>query len=146
MCIRDRLLHTWKKRTKISFESIPEFLVSLGYKRAAVVSDKGEFAIRGGIVDIFPVASVDPFRIDFFGDEIEQIRTFDPIGQKSIGKTEKVFISPADEMQLIQNAKRLVNISDYLEDPIIFWDDLLAIEDTFAVSYTHLTLPTICSV
>ena len=125
------LLHRWKKGTKIPFDSLPELLVSLGYVRSAVVSDKGEFAIRGGILDIFPVASSDPYRIEFFGDEIEEIRTFDPVGQKSIKKGQEVFLCPAKEMPLLQKANRLVNIIDYLDDPIIFWDDLLAIEDTY---------------
>lgn len=117
--------HTWKKGTRVSFDDLGEFLTNLHYKRTAVVSDKGEFAIRGGILDIFPVSSQDPFRIEFFGDEIDQIRTFDPVGQKSIVKASEVFICPAKEMP------EQANISDYLDDPIIFWDDLLAIEDTY---------------
>jgi transcription-repair coupling factor (superfamily II helicase) len=125
------LLHRWKKGSKVSFDTLPELLISLGYVRNPVVSDKGEFAIRGGILDLFPVASSDPFRIEFFGDEIEEIRTFDPVGQKSIAKAEEVFLCPAKEMPLLQKATRLVNIADYLDDPILFWDDLLAIEDTY---------------
>lgn len=125
------LLHRWKKGTKIPFDSLPELLTNLGYKRAAVVSDKGEFALRGGILDLFPVSSPDPFRIDFFGDEIEEIRTFDPVGQKSIGKANEVFLCPAQEMPLLQKAPRLVSIADYLGDFTVFWDDLLAIEDTY---------------
>ncbi|MBX7066245.1 MAG: transcription-repair coupling factor [Parachlamydiales bacterium] len=125
------LLHRWKKGTKIPFDSLPELLTNLGYKQAAVVSDKGEFAVRGGILDLFPVASPDPFRIDFFGDEIEEIRTFDPVGQKSIGKATEVFLCPAQEMPLLQKAQRLVSIADYLGDFTVFWDDLLAIEDTY---------------
>lgn len=125
------LLHRWKKGSKVSFDTLPELLISLGYVRSAVVSDKGEFAIRGGILDLFPVASSDPFRIEFFGDEIEEIRTFDPVGQKSIAKAQEVFLCPAKEMPLLQKASRLVNIADYLDNPILFWDDLLAIEDTY---------------
>jgi transcription-repair coupling factor (superfamily II helicase) len=125
------LLHRWKKGSRISFDTLPELLVSLGYERASVVSDKGEFAIRGGILDLFPVASSDPYRIEFFGDEIEEIRTFDHSSQKSIAKAKEVFLCPAKEMPLLQKANRLVNIADYLDDPIIFWDDLLAIEDTY---------------
>lgn len=125
------LLHRWKKGMKIPFDTLPAFLSSLGYTQSAVVSDKGEFAIRGGILDLFPVASSDPFRIEFFGDEIEEIRTFDPVGQKSIGKAEEIFLCPAKELPLLQQAKRLVSIADYLDDPILFWDDLLAIEDTY---------------
>jgi transcription-repair coupling factor (superfamily II helicase) len=125
------LLQRWKKGTKVSFDQLPEMLISLGYNRASVVSDKGEFAIRGGILDLFPVASSDPYRIDFFGDEIETIRTFDPVGQKSITKVEELFLCPAKEMPLLQKANRLTSIIEYLDDPIIFWDDLLAIEDTY---------------
>ncbi len=126
------LLKKWKTGSKIAFDQIPEELTALGYKRAAVVSDKGEFAIRGGIVDLFPVASSDPYRVDFFGDEIDQIRTFDPIGQKSIAKVDSLFLSPANEMMLLSQAKRLVSIIDYLPgNPLILWDDLLAIEDTY---------------
>ena len=125
------LLHRWTKKSRIPFESVPQKLTSLGYKRVAVVSDKGEFAMRGGIVDIFPVASSDPYRIEFVGDEIEEIRTFDAVGQKSIAKANEIFLCPAHEMPLLQKANPLVNIVDYLDDPIIFWDDVLAIEDTY---------------
>ncbi len=125
------LFHTWEKGTRLDFDALPQFLMDLGYKRAAVVSDKGEFAIRGGHLDIFPISSSDPFRIAFFGDEIEEMRLFDPVGQKSIGKGEKLFLCPAGELHLIQKAKRLVNIADYLDDFVIFWDDLLAIEDLY---------------
>ncbi|PIS02372.1 MAG: transcription-repair coupling factor [Chlamydiae bacterium CG10_big_fil_rev_8_21_14_0_10_42_34] len=124
------LLHRWRKKSRIAFNSLPELLVGLGYRRSSVVSDKGEFAIRGGILDLFPVASSDPYRIEFFGDEIEEIRIFDPVGQKSIAKADEIFLCPAKETTLLQN-KNLVNIFDYLDDPIIFWDDLLAIEDTY---------------
>jgi transcription-repair coupling factor (superfamily II helicase) len=126
------LLTTWKKKQAVPFTSIPELLTSLGYRRTAVVSDKGEFAIRGGIIDLFPVASSDPYRVDFFGDEIEEIRTFDPVGQKSIQKVDRLFLCPANEMKLLAQAKRLISIADYLgEKPLLFWDDLLAIEDTY---------------
>lgn len=126
------LLSVWEKGTELSFEALPELLTSLGYKRAPVVSDKGEFAIRGGILDVFPVASADPYRIEFFGDLVEEIRTFDPVGQKTVGKASKVFLSPASELPLLREATRLSPIFDYLgPDPIVLWDDLLAIEDTY---------------
>ncbi|MES2272993.1 MAG: transcription-repair coupling factor [Chlamydiota bacterium] len=127
-----QLLHTWKKGSKVNFDRIAELLTELGYKRAPVVSDKGEFAIRGGILDLFPVASSDPYRIEFFGDEIDEIRTFDPIGQKSIAKANTVFLCPAKEMPWLQKGTRLGNIADYLGGEILlFWDDMAAIEDTY---------------
>lgn len=123
------LLSQWEKNTKIPFDQLSEMLSELGYKRNPIVSDKGQFAIRGGILDLFPVSSSDPYRIEFFGDVVESIRTFDPAGQKSIAKTDSFFLSPALELPLLQKANRLVSIADYMHEPWIFWDDLLAIED-----------------
>ena len=121
----------WKKGSKVSFDKLPELLTNLGYRREAVVSDKGQFAVRGGIVDLFPVASSDPFRVDFFGDEVDSIRIFDPIGQKSISKVDTLFLSPAGELELLKKSKNLVSIADYLDDPILMWDDLLGIEEAY---------------
>lgn len=120
----------WKTGDEVPFETIADRLTRLGYRRAAVVADKGEFAVRGGILDLFPVASPDPYRVDFFGDTIDSIRTFDPVGQKSIQKVPSLFLSPANEMRLLSEATRLVSILDYLgADPLILWDDLVSIED-----------------
>ncbi len=125
-------LFLWKRGEEVVFARIPEILTELGYKRAPVVSDKGQFAMRGGIVDLFPVASTDPYRVEFFGDTIEQIKTFDPVGQKTSGKADQILLTPSMEMPLLQKAKRLCPIFDYLgDDPIFLWDDLLAIEDAY---------------
>lgn len=119
------LCHKWKKGDTVKFNSLPQILTTLGYRRTPVVADKGEFAIRGGILDIFPLASTDPYRIDFFGDAIEVIRTFDPIGQKSTGKAEVVFLSPAQE-----KATEQATIFDYVgKEAIVIFDDLLSLED-----------------
>ncbi|MCZ7645005.1 MAG: hypothetical protein M5U26_06930 [Planctomycetota bacterium] len=58
-------------------------LVEMGFERTAQVEVRGEFSLRGGILDVFPYTSERPFRIDFFGDEIESIRPFDPLTQRS---------------------------------------------------------------
>ncbi len=132
-----KLLSAWKKGTKIPFSSLPELLTQLGYKRAAVVSDKGEFAVRGSILDLYPPASIDPFRIEFWGDEIEEIRTFDPIGQKSIGSATEIRLAPANEQLLLQKTAKLSSIADYLgEEFLVFWDDLVAIEETWTTLKT----------
>ena len=126
------LLTIWKKGSRHDFASLPDYLTELGYKKAAVVSDKGEFAVRGGLLDLFPVASPDPFRIEFWGDEIEEIRRFDPVGQKTVGPADEVFLSPANELMLLKKAARLCPVTDFLPDGfLIFWDDLVAIENTF---------------
>lgn len=113
-----------------------EFLAKLqemGYERKAVAADKGEFAIRGGIIDIYPVSSPDPFRIEFFDEEIESIRIYDPIGQKSVRPAKDVQITPAQEMELIDTKESLSTIFSYLgEDVIVVLDDLLALEDRYA--------------
>lgn len=75
-------------------------LVQGGYNRVQLIDGKGQFSIRGGIIDIFPPVSASPFRIELFGDEIDSIRTFNMDSQRSIDKVYKVEISPAKEMVL----------------------------------------------
>lgn len=115
----------FKKGASVPFATLPHFLAELGYRKMPVVTDKGEFALRGGIIDIFPLSSLDPYRLEFFGDEIDEIRTFDPISQKSIAKVEEFFLPPASE-----TAMEFCSLLDYLgKNTLIIFDDLLAIED-----------------
>ncbi|NLL07100.1 MAG: transcription-repair coupling factor [Clostridiaceae bacterium] len=73
-------------------------LISIGYERVTTVEGKGQFAIRGGIIDIYPINSENAYRIELFDDEIDSIRIFDVISQRSIEKTESVEILPAREI------------------------------------------------
>ncbi len=117
----------------LDFEAFIIQLQDMGYQRAPVASDKGEFAIRGGIIDVFPVSSPDPLRIEFWGDEISSIRLFDPIGQKSVQHVQKGEITAAKELELIGTEKELSTLLDYLgKDTIVVLDDLLALEDKWA--------------
>jgi transcription-repair coupling factor (superfamily II helicase) len=70
-------------------------LIGLGYEPEVEVEDVGQVAHRGGIVDFFPPALERPARVEFFGDEIESVRTFDPVTQRSLNPQETVLISPA---------------------------------------------------
>ena len=81
-------------------EKVQTFLEGNGYQRTGTVREPGEYAIRGGLVDLFPSGSSDPLRLDFFGDEIEEIREFDPMSQKSTGTLEVLSLSPASELLL----------------------------------------------
>ena len=81
-------------------EQVQAFLEGNGYQRTGTVREPGEYAIRGGLVDLFPSGSADPLRLDFFGDEIEEIREFDPMSQKSTGTLEELSLSPASELLL----------------------------------------------
>lgn len=112
-------------------ETIDRFL-EIGYKKSLVASDKGEFAVRGGIIDVFPVSSPDPYRLEFWGDELESLRTYDPIGQKSVKAVNSLEIMPGQELELLQKEANLSSILDYLgPNTLIIFDDLLALEDRY---------------
>jgi transcription-repair coupling factor (superfamily II helicase) len=115
------------------FEHLIQQLIAMGYQRRPVASDKGEFAVRGGIIDVFPVSSPDPFRLEFWGDDLESLRIYDPIGQKSIRPVEQVDISPGVELELLNQHPLQASILDYLgPQTLVIFDDLLALEDRYA--------------
>ena len=76
------------------WEDIQARLYRLGYSRADVVSAAGEYAVRGGILDVYPATSDAPVRLEFFGDTLESIRPFDLQSQRSDGERELVHITP----------------------------------------------------
>lgn len=81
----------------------------MGYQRAGMVSTPGEFSLRGGIVDVFPLTSQHPIRIELFDTEIDSIRLFSVEDQRSIDKLDKVEIGPATEVLLkYENIERLI--------------------------------------
>ena len=73
-------------------------LVGMGYRPVAVVQAPGEFARRGGIIDVFPAAADDPIRLELFGNEVDTLRTFDPATQRSGKSLDEAFITPASEL------------------------------------------------
>jgi transcription-repair coupling factor (superfamily II helicase) len=75
-------------------------LLDLGYQPVIEVAGRGEFSRRGGIVDVFPPSAPLPVRIDFFGDEIDSLRRFDPTDQRSVGRIDAVTLLPASEFLL----------------------------------------------
>ena len=81
-------------------EELARFLEANGYGRAATVMEPGEFALRGGIMDIFPSGVPEPLRLDLFGDDIESIRSFDPATQRSAGKADQLVLRPVSEVFL----------------------------------------------
>ena len=80
--------------------ALVRFLESNGYGRAGTVMEPGEYALRGGIVDIFPAGLPDPVRLDLFGDTIESIRAFDPASQRSAARLKRVALRPVSEVFL----------------------------------------------
>jgi transcription-repair coupling factor (superfamily II helicase) len=71
-----------------------------GYRRSGTVVEPGEYAVRGGIIDIFPSGSDRPLRLDLFGDDLERIRAFDPLTQRSLGDVAEVRLRPVSEVLL----------------------------------------------
>lgn len=91
-------------------------LRSLGYRRVSIVMEKGEFSTKGWLLDIFPSTMEYPVRIEFFGDEIEQIKSFDIDSQRSIGTIERATIMPVTEPSGDTRIQSLVNGMAFLVD------------------------------
>ncbi|WP_176591272.1 transcription-repair coupling factor [Sphingobium sp. EM0848] len=87
-------------KERIAISRLADMLQANGYVRTDTVHDRGEFAIRGGIVDLFPGGEEQPLRLDFFGDEIETVRRFDPADQRTSGSVEGFTLLPASEALL----------------------------------------------
>ncbi len=77
-------------------------LARSGYQAVSQVMEPGEFAIRGGLVDLYPMGSATPYRIDLFGEEVESIRTFDPETQRSQEKLDEIQLLPAREFPMTE--------------------------------------------
>lgn len=84
----------------LPIEKLTRFLVSSGYHMTGTVREIGEYAVRGGIVDLFPTGCEAPVRLDFFGDEVDSIRLFDPLTQISTGKIDSLSLRPTSEVLL----------------------------------------------
>ena len=85
---------------QIAIERLVALLQSNGYVRTDTVHDAGEYAVRGGIVDLYPSGEPGPLRLDFFGDEIETLRRFDPATQRTTGAVDGFMLLPASEALL----------------------------------------------
>jgi len=90
----------FKPGVTIGHDSLAALLTRQGYTRTDTVVDHGEFAVRGSIVDIFPSSLDEGLRLDFFGDELESLRLFDPSTQRSTGRLENHLLLPASEALL----------------------------------------------
>lgn len=88
---------------RIDRDALAELLVANGFNRVDTVADQGEFAVRGSLVDLFPAGEDAGLRVDFFGDEIESIRRFDPADQRSLGPAKSLQLLPAAETLLDQD-------------------------------------------
>lgn len=104
---------------KISIETINEFLYDFDFERVDFVYEAGQFAIRGGIVDIFSYSNELPYRIEFFGDHIESIRTFETENQLSIEQINSLTIVPNIQSKLINT--QTVSFLNYIDKHANLW-------------------------
>ena len=91
---------------KISIDFVNEVLFEYKFKRVDFVTEPGEFSVRGGIVDVFSFSNDEPFRIEFFGDEVDSIRTFDVSTQLSVAQTKKINIIPNVANKLMEEKRQ----------------------------------------
>ena len=129
----------------ISPKELVNKLISIGYSRDTIVTKTGEFAVRGFVIDIFPLNEENPIRIEFFDDEIESIRYFNVENQKSIGNIDNIKINPIFEFlssksvleehfgkqKYLQCYEKVCNISDYLDNCITVFKDYDQIKTTY---------------
>lgn len=107
------------QNTKLSIEFINEFLYEYDFERVDFVYEPGQFAIRGGIVDIFSFSNDLPYRIEFFGDEIESIRTFDIESQLSVNNIHTVTIVPNVQAKFLTNNH--ISLLEYIDRDSVIW-------------------------
>lgn len=110
----------------ISLNEWATFLTKNGYERCGQVDSLGQFAIRGGILDIFPLTMDHPVRIELWGDEVDSIRVFDVLSQRSLEPIEEVRIFPATDYP---QQKKDKNVLDYfqIEETLLYLDEPLRI-------------------
>jgi transcription-repair coupling factor (superfamily II helicase) len=95
-------------------DALAEHLALAGYERVDQVAERGHFAVRGGLVDVFPTTGREPLRIELFGDEIEQIRAFSPFTQRALRPLDEAVVYPAAERRLDLASNTLL-----LEDGVV---------------------------
>ncbi len=100
-----KAVKTWRAGDAVDLQKLKKELVKIGYEPSYQVESAGQFAVRGGIVDIFPLTEENPYRMELWGDEIDSLRSFDVESQRSIENLESIEVYPAQEMILSRQQK-----------------------------------------
>ncbi|HEX7440879.1 MAG TPA: CarD family transcriptional regulator, partial [Caldimonas sp.] len=95
----------FKHKQKLDEAALKAQLTLAGYTHVSQVVSPGEYAVRGGLIDLFPMGSAVPYRVDLFGDEVDSIRTFDPDSQRSLYPVPEVRLLPGREFPMDENAR-----------------------------------------
>lgn len=102
-----------------SIDFVNELLFEYEFERVDYVHHPGQFSIRGGIVDVFSFSNEHPYRIEFFGDDVDSIRSFDPVTQLSIKKMSRIDIVPNVQQKLLQEARQ--TFLEYIPTQTVIW-------------------------
>jgi transcription-repair coupling factor (superfamily II helicase) len=100
----DRASYATRVGHDLDVADLERYFAVNGYLRASTVSERGEFAIRGGVIDVFPPGAEEPVRLDLFGDTLESIRAFDPETQRSTRQLKEIDLLPVSEVLLDADA------------------------------------------
>lgn len=103
----------------VDMEFVSEILSSYDFERTDFVYEPGQYAIRGGILDVFSFSNEHPYRLELFGKEIESIRTFDPETQLSIASVDKISLIPNVQTRLLQEVRQ--SFLGFLPESTIIW-------------------------
>jgi transcription-repair coupling factor (superfamily II helicase) len=95
----------FKQKEKLNEAALKAQLTLAGYTHVSQVVSPGEYAVRGGLIDLFPMGSLVPYRVDLFGDEVDSIRTFDPDSQRSLYPVPEVRLLPGREFPMDEDAR-----------------------------------------
>lgn len=103
----------------VDLDFVTDFLIEYAFERVDFVAEPGQFAIRGGIVDVFSFSNDFPYRIEFFGDEIGSIRSFDPVSQLSKDIVDHITIVP--NLQLRNEAEVRQSVFEFISEKTVIW-------------------------
>ena len=136
---------------EISRDDLVNKLLLLGYKKETIVTRTGELGVRGFILDVFPLGEIHPIRIEFFGDNIESIRTFDENSQRSLEHKNKITIYPCTEYltnelieansshKTLEDYIEVNSVQDYLNKPIIIYKDPYTIKSIYKTTKNEVS-------
>ncbi|MDR2443176.1 MAG: transcription-repair coupling factor [Deltaproteobacteria bacterium] len=121
---------TITKGSETNYENLKEYLETNGYRRVGLVESTADYAVRGGLIDLFPGGAERPIRVDFFGDFVESIRTFRITDQRSVGNLNSVVLTPASEaptgaFDRREAAKKLKQMAEHSGWHSLLWQPLL---------------------
>ena len=128
--MQKKVLHFEVEQT-LDLDRLKEQLVDMGYERTAQAEMAGQFSVRGGIIDIFPLTGENPVRIELWGDDVDSIRTYDAESQRSLEELNRVSIYPATDRLQDVDMKQTISLLEYtgISDTLIFLDEPNRLEE-----------------